>query len=450
MSDILNTIILTPNHQHLGGMTQNGNTTVVNNVHQINKNNPFHHDPQMLSVSQLDLLDIGGASNLSTCSSNLLVNTNQPASTSSNQQSLLARNSILISTQDVHRLIVYCQQLCKTNNSADLAEWLKPLIPSDYLSSALETACASINNKPSNRQSHGQINVTNSVVYTVQSPEVIDLLLRESLNLDGSSNNKVLIVNINDKALECPGMLSEEKFLNEQSRHFHHLSSHHRHDISSSASSAASFYFNQKLSKTKNRLAGGGTGQSGSLKRGSTLQTNGVNQTEAERNTVDDDDDDDEVGQAVDDDEDDDDDEIEDVDEANQMMMMRAGVDVDEDEVDDGLSDFDNLSNRDTPIVSGRDTPSSNSHDDLLNTSRTPGGGQSSGQNGTSSVNSHSMNMNSMAINAINSGQSTISGGNGYTNLNGTRGPSLPVTVQKPNREDINDKFCKFEINKGK
>ncbi len=28
------------------------------------------------------------------------------------------------------------------------------------------------------------------------------------------------------------------------------------------------------------------------------------------------------------------------------------------------------------------------------------------------------------------------------------RGPQLPVTVQKANREDINDKFCKFEINK--
>jgi len=31
------------------------------------------------------------------------------------------------------------------------------------------------------------------------------------------------------------------------------------------------------------------------------------------------------------------------------------------------------------------------------------------------------------------------------------RGPQLlPVTLQKANREDINDKFCKFEINKSK
>lgn len=32
--------------------------------------------------------------------------------------------------------------------------------------------------------------------------------------------------------------------------------------------------------------------------------------------------------------------------------------------------------------------------------------------------------------------------------MNSARGPQLPVTVQKANREDINDKFCKFELNK--
>jgi hypothetical protein len=34
------------------------------------------------------------------------------------------------------------------------------------------------------------------------------------------------------------------------------------------------------------------------------------------------------------------------------------------------------------------------------------------------------------------------------SNLNPLRGPQLPLTVLKSNREDINDKFCKFEINK--
>ena len=33
--------------------------------------------------------------------------------------------------------------------------------------------------------------------------------------------------------------------------------------------------------------------------------------------------------------------------------------------------------------------------------------------------------------------------------LNLSRGPQLPLTAVKANREDINEKFCKFEINKG-
>ena len=37
---------------------------------------------------------------------------------------------------------------------------------------------------------------------------------------------------------------------------------------------------------------------------------------------------------------------------------------------------------------------------------------------------------------------------NTHENMQLLRGPQLPVTVQKANREDINDKFCKFEINK--
>jgi hypothetical protein len=36
---------------------------------------------------------------------------------------------------------------------------------------------------------------------------------------------------------------------------------------------------------------------------------------------------------------------------------------------------------------------------------------------------------------------------NGINSINPSRGPQLPITVQKTNGEDINDKFCKFEIN---
>ena len=48
---------------------------------------------------------------------------------------------------------------------------------------------------------------------------------------------------------------------------------------------------------------------------------------------------------------------IDDIDDANQLEMG------------DGLSDFDNFRGRDTPIISGRDTTSSHSHEDLHNNS---------------------------------------------------------------------------------
>ena len=159
------------------------------------------------------------------------------------------------------------------------------------------------------------------------------------------------------------------------------------------------------------------------------------------------------------DDDDDDDDEIEDVDEANVMRAV--------DYVEDGLSDFEN---RDTPIISGRDTPSSHSHDDLLNVSSSRNSAQhpSAGGGGTSAGNNNNSNNNKGTGNAAcgggGMGSQTVAGNslsyslhggqvNGLSggNVQGGGGRSLsqlPVTSQKPNREDINEKFCKFEINK--
>jgi hypothetical protein len=72
----------------------------------------LQNEPQLFSVSQLDLcntpnsnlannelqLPIGG-SNMSTCSSTTQLTANN------NSQLLAARNSILISTQDIHKLV---------------------------------------------------------------------------------------------------------------------------------------------------------------------------------------------------------------------------------------------------------------------------------------------------------------------------------------------------------
>lgn len=98
----------------------------------------------------------------------------------------------------------------------------------------------------------------------------------------------------------------------------------------------------------------------------------------------------------------------------------------------ESLSDFDNFSARNTPIISGRDTPSSHSHEDLQNIS------SSRNSNANNTVQNIS-NVNSLGNIVVNTPNSTT---------NGSRGPQLPNTDPKTNREDINDKFCKFEINK--
>ena len=58
-----------------------------------------------------------------------------------------------------------------------------------------------------------------------------------------------------------------------------------------------------------------------------------------------------------------------DEDDNNGVMDKNDEIDDDDDNRGDGLSDFDNFSGRDTPIISGRDTSSSHSHEDLHNIS---------------------------------------------------------------------------------
>ena len=132
-------------------------------------------------------------------------------------------------------------------------------------------------------------------------------------------------------------------------------------------------------------------------------------------------------------------------------------IDDDDDNRGDGLSDFDNFSGRDTPIISGRDTSSSHSHEDLHNIS------SSNNINGhnrqQTAVNAASGSMNGLnqqmrSNNNSQNGLANLNNINSSNNINmnmNQRGPQLlPVTVQKANREDINEKFCKFEISKSK
>lgn len=119
---------------------------------------------------------------------------------------------------------------------SDETKWLKSIIPFDYLNQILETAANNLNSQslknssispmnsnsslPSNKSSSSlnqQLSVNNNtaVAFTVDSPEVILSLIKES-SLESFENHQVVIININDKDSNCPGMLNEDKVLNEQ------------------------------------------------------------------------------------------------------------------------------------------------------------------------------------------------------------------------------------------
>ncbi|CAF3758135.1 unnamed protein product [Rotaria socialis] len=96
----------------------------------------------------------------------------------------------------------------------------------------------------------------------------------------------------------------------------------------------------------------------------------------------------------------------------------------------DPLFDNGSVSGRATPNLSGRDTPSS--HISL----------DSSDRRATSTNNPH-VNTQDSVINSQITGTSTI-----HNHLAGSiqRGPALPIVVQKPFREDVPDKFNLFDL----
>lgn len=168
---------------------------------------------------------------------------------------------------------------------------------------------------------------------------------------DDNKSHKVLVINISDNNFDCPGMLSEEKVLLEYE-----------------SSARLSKVFNDSHSISSNE--------------------------------------DEHVG-----------DEEEEEDERENNLSVsnhHSRIGSSSHRNADGLSEF-NFSERDTPIMSGRDTPSSHSQDEI----RRP----------TNVLNSISNNAAVLASNP---------------QMN-----NLVKLSQKSHREDINDKFCKFEINKG-
>ena len=131
--------------------------------------------------------------------------------------------------------MIYLRQISKEQVADSLPEtdeqkWLKSILPLDYLNHVLETNLASLHtlnnsfNSPltnstsmsSSKNLSKQISMNDLITSTSRSDEatVITNLLKET-HLDLFDGYQVVVVNINDKEFDCPGMLVEEKVLNE-------------------------------------------------------------------------------------------------------------------------------------------------------------------------------------------------------------------------------------------
>jgi hypothetical protein len=326
-----------------------------------------------------------------------------------------------------------------SQTDADEIKWLKTIIPADYLNLTLESTAQKMNatnqrnadllliqNSSMHNGNKLQIQATTTIVNS-QSGEVIETLIKD-LNQDQEAH-KVLVVNINDKNLDCPGMIVEEKFMSDTLL-----------NTNNKSTGGVSFFFNSKNGKKKSSKIKREKDDLSSRHEGSVVdEVNDVDGQDEDDDSLSSDDDDnvqDNIDVTGVDNIEDDVEDLDEIIEANQMQQM---LDV---ENESNLSDFDRLSNRDTPIISGRDTPSSHSHEDLLNISSSRGNSQN---NQSMSANLTNMNSQTLMIMMNGGGVGGVS-----SSMNPMRGPQgVPITVQKPNREDINDKFCKFEINKG-
>lgn len=267
------------------------------------------------------------------------------------------------------------------------SKWLKSIIPIDYLTQALESCASALN-------LHRKVNLLNS-----ESAEVITHMLKEP---NYEEYFQILVVNINDKGFDCPGMLAEEKVLNDYDINSRTISrsnrlkakiKKHNHDLDNSFEPSIKLQSETGVDRDEIRSRHDGSVE-GISEVCETTECRSISSN-------------------------DDEDEAADQNDVNQLE-------------NESLSDFDNFSGRDTPIISGRDTPSSHSHEDLQNISSSRNSNTNNTVQNISNVNS----LGNIVVNATNSNNSS------------SRGPQLPITVQKANREDINDKFCKFEINK--
>lgn len=294
----------------------------------------------------------------------------------------LIRTTLIISSQDMNNFLIYLNNFIKDYENKEENEFklLKSKYPYEYINGD--------KNAKSLEQSNNQI--------------------------------KVIVFNINENGFDCPGMLSEEKVLQE-----------YLNEIEEDDNIEQQQLDDQLLNSDDDD-----DDADNLLLINNDSNNNSISSSNSQQN----------INMNINNDE-------------NLNCNNDNNVDDDEiinQEIVDGLSDF-NFSGHNTPLISGRDTPSSHSHED--NNRRISSISSSinitNNSNSNNNLNNLIQNNLNMFLNSNNNNNSSQSNqqqqqSNNYNNSSmraNLNTLNLPITVNKPNREDINDKFCKFEIN---
>ncbi|CAF1359859.1 unnamed protein product, partial [Adineta ricciae] len=295
------------------------------------------------------------------------------------------RSTILITQKQLRQLITFCRRASTEINDNELKQqlegYLKALMPLEecvkpaYLSPVPSTPAVNEQSTEHNHRHHRRANGTRDS-HTPKAERV------ESV----PSCEEVIVFTLESCDNECPGMLPEEKVLQENERTKLLKTSSATEFDPSATEKRLRFRLNDNCSvgNISDNLEGLEGISEGAASTGNLSVTSSCDDLDKATNEIE----------------------------------------------GDQLFDNGSVSGRATPNLSGRDTPSS--HISL----------DSSDRRTTSTNNTHSHTHDS----TINSQSATTNNVHNPLIASAQRGPILPIVVQKPFREDVSDKFNLFDL----
>ncbi|CAF3722697.1 unnamed protein product [Adineta steineri] len=308
-----------------------------------------------------------------------------PVLSSTLSSSSIARSVILITQKQLRQVNEFCGRASNAINDNDLKQqldtYLKALLPIEqcikpsYLASISTTSSGSEHQTDNHhhQKHHRRTNGTKETV--TQKPERIENI---------QFPEEVIVFTLESSDSECPGMMPEEKVLQENERTKLLKTSSTNEFDQSATEKRLRFRLNDNCSvgNISDNLEGLEGISEGAASTGNLSVTSSCD----------------------------------DLDKATNEIEAEA------------LFDNGSVSGRATPNLSGRDTPSS--HISL----------DSSDRRTTSTNNAHSQDS------VINNQTATTNTNHNHHGGSVQRGPVLPIVVQKPFREDVSDKFNLFDL----